>query len=153
MELSNSISLRLISTNSMFGKYVIICVLNAIGVKVAWTRSFLRMQARRTHRRCSSSWMSYPNARPKNQFLCFVRRVPSHGNDAEALLHARLRLRKACRSVSRGGRRQRGRQTGRRGVGWGVLKQESDEAIFNKWWQSCRNCVEIKQSVTTKCYE
>jgi hypothetical protein len=33
-------------------------------------------------------------AKPKNQFLCFVRRVPSHGNDAEALLHVLLRLRK-----------------------------------------------------------
>ena len=39
------------------------------------------------------------------------------------------------------------------GVGWGVIKQESDEAILNKSWQWCQNRVEIRQSGTTKCYK
>ena len=74
-------------------------------------------------------------ARPKNQFLCFVRRVPSHGNDAEVLLHC---FSSSSEGVPVGLERGVGVEGVREGVGdgvgWGVIKQESDEAILNKSW-------------------
>ena len=119
--------------------------------------SFLRMQARQTHLRCSSFWMSYPNGQAQEpvsllrsesaQPRKWCRSVTSCSSSSEGVPVG------LERGVGVEGVREGVREGVGDGVGWGVIKQESDEAILNKSWQSCQNRVEIRQSVTTKCYE